>query len=97
MRQHFWKRWHKEYLNELNIRHKWNNGDHQIREGTIVLLKQENYPPMQWLLGRITETFSGSDGIVRTVNIKTAKGKLKRKVEKLAPLSIDTDNVKATN
>ncbi|XP_033213814.1 uncharacterized protein LOC117170880 [Belonocnema kinseyi] len=73
MRQHFWRRWHKEYLNELNIRHKWKNGEHQIKVGSIVLLKEDNILPMQWPMGRVIETFPGSDGIVRTVNVKTAK------------------------
>ncbi|XP_043461940.1 uncharacterized protein LOC122498322 [Leptopilina heterotoma] len=30
MRQDFWSRWHKEYLNGLNIRHKWKGGNHHI-------------------------------------------------------------------
>ena len=28
IREHFWKRWHKEYFKKLNIRHKWATGQH---------------------------------------------------------------------
>ncbi|XP_048262528.1 uncharacterized protein LOC125385266 [Bombus terrestris] len=42
VKQHFWRRWHREYLNELNIRNKWSKGSHDIREGTVVVLREDN-------------------------------------------------------
>ena len=47
LRQHFLNRWHKEYLNELNVRHKWTIGQHPISLNSIVLLKEENVPSME--------------------------------------------------
>ena len=92
IRQHFWKRWSKEYLNELNIRHKWTTGQHSIKEGTIVILKDCNFPPMQWALGRVIKIHPGEDGIIRTVTIKTVNSELKRNVKRLSPLPvIDND------
>ncbi|XP_051161138.1 uncharacterized protein LOC127281463 [Leptopilina boulardi] len=67
LRQHFWGRWSKEYLNNLNTRVKWADGNHQIKEGTVVVIKEDNLPPMQWALGRVTETHPGEDGIIRVV------------------------------
>ncbi|XP_025835686.1 uncharacterized protein LOC112906159 [Agrilus planipennis] len=72
VRQDFWARWHKEYLNELNIRHKWSTGHHSIKDGTIVLIKENNVPSMHWTVGRVVKTYPGADGIVRTVSVKTA-------------------------
>lgn len=45
-KQHFWTRWHKEYVNHLNLRCKWMIGAHHIREGTIVVLKEDHLPPL---------------------------------------------------
>ena len=39
-----------------------------------------------WPLGRIVEVFSGKDGLVRVVNVKTKSGIYKRPVNKLALL-----------
>ncbi|XP_015122307.1 uncharacterized protein LOC107044788 [Diachasma alloeum] len=47
LKQEFWSRWQNEYLNELQIRHKWNDGNHQIEEGSLVLLRDDNAPPSQ--------------------------------------------------
>ena len=97
IRQHFWSRWSKEYLNELNIRHKWTTGQHPIREGIIVLLKEENLPPMQWALGRVIEVFPGEDGIIRTVTVKTKNGEFKRSVKRLSPLPMADNDVAGNN
>lgn len=88
MRQHFWSRWSREYLNELTTRHKWKKQLPNLQAGTVVLLKEDNLPPLQWSLGRITATYPGDDGIVRVVKIKTAKGEYERSVQKVAPLPI---------
>ncbi|XP_076384582.1 uncharacterized protein LOC143263683 [Megalopta genalis] len=90
LRQHFWKRWHREYLNELTTRNKWTRGHHPITEGTIVLLREDNVPSMQWPLGRVIKTYPGSDGIVRTVTVKTATSVFDRNVKKLVPLPIES-------
>ncbi|XP_033229124.1 uncharacterized protein LOC117180739 [Belonocnema kinseyi] len=90
MRQHFWCRWHKEYLNELTVRGKWHSGSANIAIGTIVLVKEDNAPPVQLTLARVIDTYPGRVGIVRVVSVKTAKGIYKRSVKKLCPLPLDT-------
>ena len=53
LKQDFWNRWHKEYLNELNQRSKWKSGSEVVKIGMLVILKDEKLPPMRWSLGRI--------------------------------------------
>lgn len=50
--QQIWTRWSREYLSQLQERTKWHStkGD-AIRTGMLVLLKDENLPPLQWSLG----------------------------------------------
>lgn len=89
LKQDFWQQWNKEYLNTLNVRRKWREGNKNLEVGALVLLKESNLPTMQWAMGRITQVFPGKDGIVRTVTVKTTKGDFKRSVRHLAPLPID--------
>ncbi|XP_033231512.1 uncharacterized protein LOC117182525, partial [Belonocnema kinseyi] len=59
MRHHFWSRWQKEYLNQMISRSKWQSATHQddIKIGTLVVLHEDNLPPMRWQLGRIVELY----------------------------------------
>lgn len=91
VKQHFWTRWHKEYINHLNVRRKWTRGSHQITEGTIVVLKEDHLPPLAWHLGRVEKTHPGADGIVRAVTVRTPNGVYKRNVKHLAPLPIEVE------
>ncbi|XP_063979914.1 uncharacterized protein LOC135163938 [Diachasmimorpha longicaudata] len=49
--QEFWQRWHKEYINEQNIRHKWDQGSHNIKEGSLVIIREDNLPPPTMVSG----------------------------------------------
>ncbi|KAL1446901.1 hypothetical protein WDU94_003682 [Cyamophila willieti] len=84
--QSFWKRWSNEYLTELQVRQKWNSSIKNLEPGVVVVLKQENCPPLMWPMGVITEVFPGKDGVVRVASVKTPRGIYKRPVCKLAPL-----------
>ncbi|XP_043251669.1 uncharacterized protein LOC122396939 [Colletes gigas] len=86
LKQNFWTRWYREYLNELTRRNKWSKGSHQVRDGTVVLLREDNVPSMQWPLGRVIKVHPGSDGIVRAVTVKTATTILDRSIKRLVPL-----------
>ncbi|XP_076301920.1 uncharacterized protein LOC143220059 [Lasioglossum baleicum] len=86
VKQDFWKRWHKEYVHQLNIRHKWTRGGHEINIGTVVLLKDDSLPPLCWHLGRIQQIHPGPDGIIRAVTVRTINGTYTRNVKRLAPL-----------
>ncbi|XP_044014015.1 uncharacterized protein LOC122856410 [Aphidius gifuensis] len=46
IKQEFWQRWHNEYLNEMINRSKWNKDNNNIEIGDVVLLKEDNIPPM---------------------------------------------------
>lgn len=46
LRRHFWTRWHKEYLNELNIRTKSKIASNNVVIGTLVVLKEDNTSPL---------------------------------------------------
>nr|CAI5832935.1 unnamed protein product [Callosobruchus analis] len=71
-------------------RNKWKTqGKHTFAPGQLVLLKEDNQPPLEWRLGRIIQEFPGSDGVTRVVLVHTNFGDFKRSVHKLCPLHID--------
>lgn len=73
-------------MNEVTRRIKWFKGVHPIKEGPLVLLREDNVPSMQSALSRVIRTYPGSAGIVRAVTIKTATNMLDRSVKRLVPL-----------
>lgn len=92
LRQHFWKRWSREYLTELQRRVKWNTtNNHRLKVGTIVLVQEDNLPPLKLCIGRIEVLHPGSDKLVRVVSVKTKNGIFKRAVTKICALPIDND------
>lgn len=86
LHQHWWDRWHKEYITALSQRPKWRNNEPNIQTGDLVIIKEDNTAPSKWNLGRVIETFPGHDGLVRSVMIKTVHGNYKRPITKLGLL-----------
>ncbi|XP_062541040.1 uncharacterized protein LOC134209076 [Armigeres subalbatus] len=89
MFQWYWKRWSQEYLTGLQQVSKYLRPS-PIRVGTLVVLREDNMPPLQWPLARITEIHPGDDGVVRVVTVRTAKGTYRRAVNRICPLPDDT-------
>ncbi|XP_023289527.1 uncharacterized protein LOC111674257 [Orussus abietinus] len=88
--QHFWQRWQREYLHQLQQRYKWNQQtDNGLRPGTMVILKEDNLPPLRWRAGRIVELHPGKDDITRVVSIRLSDNVVKRPVSKVCILPID--------
>lgn len=90
LKQHFWKRWHTEYLNRLQARPKWVQSQPDAKIGALVLLIDERCDPGQWSLGRILEIHPGSDDRVRVVSILIKNKIIKRPISKICFLPIDS-------
>ncbi|XP_063631344.1 uncharacterized protein LOC134802640 [Cydia splendana] len=86
LRQHFWTRWSKEYISDLQQRVKWQAAGDSLSQNTLVLLKEDNLPPLKWRLGRIVSVFPGQDGINRVADVRTANGIVRRAFSKICPL-----------
>ena len=82
----FWSRWRKEYLATLQHRQKWTTVKRNLKVGDVVLLKDDNAPRNAWNLGRVTETESDKNDLVRSVSVKTQKSCLRRPVTKIVLL-----------
>ncbi|XP_061710770.1 uncharacterized protein LOC133520395 [Cydia pomonella] len=91
LRQHFWGRWSKEYVSELQVRTKWRTNNEVLQLNTLVLIKEDNLPPLKWKLGRIVAVHPGSDGVTRVADIRTAGGLVRRSFSKICPLPITTN------
>ncbi|XP_018404138.1 PREDICTED: uncharacterized protein LOC108780819 [Cyphomyrmex costatus] len=93
IRQHFWRRWSTEYLHSLQERTKWRaNKGLQLQPNQLVLIKQQNLAPLQWMLGRIQQIHPGADNVARTATVKTVNGSLVRPLSKLAILPLELQN-----
>lgn len=88
IKQHFWKRFHFEYVSLLQQRTKWTTSTGQLSVGTLVLIKERGLPPLVWPLGRVTKVFPGSDGTTRVVELKTKKGTMVRAYNNVCPLPL---------
>ncbi|XP_043468116.1 uncharacterized protein LOC122502236 [Leptopilina heterotoma] len=92
MQQNFWSRWSKEYVSELQQRTKWKERKNSIQKDSLVLIKDDNSPPMKWLLGRVVELHPGTDGLIRVVSLRTHKGIVKRAITRLCVLPVDNQS-----
>ena len=89
-----WDRFRKEYLLMLNSRKKWQTTtDRSLQQGDLVWLVEDSDKIGYYNLGRITETFEGFDGVIRSAKIRTKYGYYKRPVVKLAPVLPSDDDV----
>ena len=83
---HFWKRWLKEYIPELQRRQKWLRPVRNVTEGDLVLVVDEASPRGSWPLGLVEETKTGRDGLVRSAKIRCRTGQYVRPITKLVLL-----------
>jgi hypothetical protein len=82
----FWTKWLREYLPELQRRRKWLEIKRNLREGDLVLLVDENTPRSLWPLGVVVKATESSDGLVRSVQVRTKSTVLTRPVTKVVLL-----------
>lgn len=92
IRQHFWQRWSKEYISELQLRTKWKFNKDDIKIDQIVIIKEDNMPPLKWRLGRIVKVYPGKDGVSRVAYIRTQTGDITRAFNKICPLPVNKIN-----
>lgn len=89
--QHFWKRWSREYLSSLQRRAKWKETKGGfVKVGQLVVLVEDNIPPLRWPMARIVQLHAGTDEEVRVVSVKLPSGQIfKRAVNKICILPIE--------
>ena len=88
LKSSFWSSWHRDCLVTLRIREKWLTAGPQFAVGDLVLLAEDNIPPLKWKMARIQNIFSGNDDVNRVAELKTANGNLIRPNIKLRRLPI---------
>jgi len=91
MTERFWTRWSKECLQRYQAIYKWTESSQPLREGSIVLIVDERYPPTKWPLGRVLKIHPGRDGKTRVVTVRTQMSTITRPIVKLCPL-MDNDS-----
>jgi hypothetical protein len=84
--QHYWNRWSKDNLNELQMRHRWQSSSPNLQPGDLVLLKDDHTTPLHWPTAVITDVHPGTDNNIRVVRVKNPKGTFKRPISKICPL-----------
>lgn len=93
LQHHLWKRWREEFLLLLQKRNKWRKPNQTFKVGDIVLLKDADSFQRVWPLARVTETYPGSDGFVRVVDIWCKQKTWRRATNKLVHLLTEDEGV----
>ena len=96
MQQIFWKKWSTSYLTLLQVRYKWKTLLKNIVIGSMVLIKNENSPPLKWQMGSVTHIIIGKDKVVRYAMVRTSGGIVKHIITKFAISPIDGSVVEPT-
>lgn len=89
--QLFWRRWSSDYLHHLQQRSKWTLACPSVKPGALVIVKEDNLPPLSWKLAVIEEVHPGPDELVRVVTVRTPHGLYKRPITKLCLLPEESE------
>ena len=81
--KHYWKCWLREYIPSLQERQQWHKTQRNLQTGELVLIADDNVPRHQWPIGRVTNMFPGSDGLVRSVEVRAKGSTYKRPITKI--------------
>lgn len=94
--QNWWKKWRSEYLSRLQNIPRWLAETRSLRIGQLVLISDDSQGLADWVMGRITNGFPGSDGKVRVDELRKKRKELvRRSIAKTCPLPDEEDeNVK---
>lgn len=89
MRDHFWTRWSKEYLNTLTQRHKWQRPREKLAVGDVVLILDSLLLYRgRWPLGKILEVNYGADGRARVASVQAHRGIFTQPVTKICRMPV---------
>ena len=67
---YFWKRWQRDYLQELQTRQKWMRPKPYIRPGDVVLIKEESLKRYCWPLGTVENVKQSGDKNAISATVK---------------------------
>ena len=84
----FWKVWSDDYLRNLPPSVPKFQKKGQLREGSVVLIHEDNLPRLRWPVGIVVKLYPGRDGLVRAVDVRTKKGVYTRSVQRLHDLEL---------
>ena len=71
--QSFWKRWQREYLQQLQAKQKWRTPQKNLQVGELVLLTDANQFQSHWSLAKVETLYPGEDHLVRAVDVRVCK------------------------
>ncbi|XP_064625920.1 uncharacterized protein LOC135486753 [Lineus longissimus] len=81
-----WKQFNKLYVLSLQERNKWQDAKSDLQQDDIVVLQDTSVGRAYWPVGRIVNIHKGSDGHVRSCEVRTQNGTYRRPITKLAKL-----------
>ena len=82
----FWDRWKREFLLCLQSRNKWVSPTRNISVGDIIVLSCDDVHRYHWPLGKVVKCITDSSGVVRSVDVRTAKSVFRRPVTRIVLL-----------
>ncbi len=80
--ERFWPVWVNEYLRSL-LPYKGPQVKDSMGKGSVVLVRDDSCKRLKWPLGVIQKTFPRRDGLVGTVEVRTAGGILVRPIQRI--------------
>lgn len=83
------KRFRKEYLSQLILKSR-KGEKHVFKEGEIVMIGDNSKKRIDWSMARVEKLVVGCGGIVRVAILKTKTVTLKRPMQGLHPLELET-------
>ena len=82
----WWQLWLRNFVPNLQPRSKWFKTRENTVVGDIVLVIDKDTPRSKWNMGIVEEVYPGSDGLVRSVKVRTSSGTYDRPITKLTLL-----------
>ncbi|KAI5608002.1 hypothetical protein C0J50_9702, partial [Silurus asotus] len=65
----FWSSFVRHYLPNLQLRQKWHAETKTLAVGSVVMIVDPQLPRALWLIRRVSKTFPGADGQVRSAEV----------------------------